>query len=90
MPQPAQRLLDLVGPGPISGPGALTVFINAIPASLTGDTIIPHGEPPHTTAVTVTGSPNVFVEGRPINCVGITAASCAHVGITGSPNTFVN
>ena len=90
MPQPAMRLLDLVGPGPIVGPGSVNCFINDIPASLTGDVVTTHGEPPHVNPPTITGSPTVFVNDRPLNAVSLTTAPCGHVGSTGSPTVFVN
>lgn len=90
MPFPAQRLFDLVGPGFLVGPGSLNVTINNVPASLTGDFVSTHGEPPHVFSLTVTGSPTVFINNRPVNCLLTTVAACGHAATTGSPTVFVN
>lgn len=85
MPLPACRLLDLVGPGVITGPGAPTVTINGIPASLMGDIVATHGEPPHVAVPIVVGAPTVFVMGIPPTAVGVSAAACGHMASIGSP-----
>ncbi len=49
--------------GLIVGPGAPTVFINGAPASLPGDAIVGHGDPPHSGPVTVPApSTTVFIQ----------------------------
>ena len=87
MPQPAARITDMhvcpmVTPGlppiphvggPIVGPGAPTVLIGGLPASVMGDMATCVG-PPDTV---VGGDPTVLFEGQPAARMG---DSCAHGG----------
>lgn len=74
---PAARLTDMhtcpmvtgiiphVG-GPISGPGAPTVLIGGLPASVLGDSVTCVGPP----ATVVKGSATVMIEGKPAARLG--------------------
>lgn len=87
MPGVARVTTDLVGgTGVITGPGASTVLVNGRPLSIVGDTVAPHGEPPHTNPVILTGSPTVRAQGRPITVEQISQATCGHLATTGSLN----
>lgn len=86
---PVARLGDLVSAGIILGPCAIRTKINALPVSLIGDMVSPHGEPPHTTPVITTGTTRTLIEGRGVSVVGVSIASCMHPVSTGSPNTFM-
>ena len=48
-----------------------------------GDQVLPHGNPPHDSAVMVEGSSTVIVEGKGV-CRKGDAASCGHVVAAGS------
>lgn len=80
---------DLVSGGVITGPGAPTVRVNNLPASLVGDTVAPHGKPPHTNPVIVSGAATVRMDNRPPTITGRSVASCGHPVSTGSPNVRV-
>ena len=80
---------DLVQAGVINGPGAASVRINSLPASVVGDAVAAHGDVPHAKATIVTGSASVFIEGKPATVQSISAASCGHVVTTGSPNVII-
>jgi uncharacterized Zn-binding protein involved in type VI secretion len=75
--------------GVILGPGARTVRINNVPASLTQDRIAPHGTAPHTSSVVLTGSRSVFVEGKALTVRGSTTR-CGHLVTSGSENVFAD
>ncbi len=67
-----------------------TVLVNGLPAALMGDILTPHIKgPKHAVSKIVTGSPTVFVEGRPLARVG-SITSCKHRMITGSFNVFTS
>lgn len=89
MPGAARVGVDLASAGLITGPGSPTVWINNKPASLVGDTVAPHGEPPHTTPVIISGSGTVWINGRPSTVQAISAASCGHAVSTGSTTVFI-
>ena len=63
--------------------GALSVNVEGMPISVTGDQVSPHGEPPHASSFVTNGSSTVFAEGRPITLVG-SATTCGHPIIFGS------
>lgn len=81
--------VDLVATGVITGPGTPTVLVNNVPASVVGDTVAPHGAPPHSNPVIVSGAATVRFENRPPAITGRSVASCGHPVSTGSPNVFV-
>lgn len=76
--------LSIVGTGIDIGPGSPTVMADGLPVSLVGDKVTPHGKPPHTTPIIVTGSQTVLVDGRPPVVQGLSIASCGHVVVTGA------
>jgi uncharacterized Zn-binding protein involved in type VI secretion len=95
MGQPAARLTDMhvcpsfTGPvphvgGPISGPGAPTVLIGGMPASVVGDMATCTG-PPDTISK---GSGTVLIGGKPAARLG---DSCVHGGmiIAGCPTVLI-
>lgn len=84
MPAVARVGVDQVASGVITGPGSATVFVDGLPASVIGDTVSAHGEPPHTTPTVATGSSTVFVDGKPLTLQGISTVSCGHSVSTGS------
>lgn len=89
MPLAARATTDLVQAGVITGPGAATVRINNLPASVVGDTVAAHGDAPHAKAAIVTGSATVFIEGKPATVQSISTATCGHSVSTGSPNVLI-
>lgn len=67
-----------------------TVYANFLPVALLGDLLTPHIKGPrHAASIIITGSPTVFVEGRPVARFGSTAL-CGHKMITGSMNIFTS
>lgn len=99
MPQPAARLTDMhvcpmvttAGPvpiphvgGPITGPGAPTVLIGKMPASVMGDMAVCVGPPDSV----VMGSPKVLIMKKPAARMGDT---CAHGGtiVLGYPMVLI-
>lgn len=89
MPMPAARLTDLVVcpavtgivphvGGPISAPGAPTVMIGSLPASVVGDVTVCVG-PPGTVAM---GSPTVLITSKPAARLLDTAG---HGGVISGP-----
>ena len=80
---------SLVGPGVDIGPGVPNVLVEAVPVSVVGDKVAPHGEPPHTAAVILSGSATVFAGGRPVTAVGLSTASCAHTMVVGAATVIV-
>lgn len=89
MAQQARVGLDLVATGVITGPGTPTVLVNNVPASVVGDTVAPHGPPPHSNPVIVTGAATVRFENRPPATLGVSIASCGHPVSSGSPTVIV-
>jgi uncharacterized Zn-binding protein involved in type VI secretion len=53
--------------GPITGPGAPTVLLEGLPASVMGDLCVCVGPP----STIILGYPTVLCEGRPITVVGM-------------------
>ena len=70
--------------GPIIGPGAPTVLINKLPASVVGDMVTCVG-PPDTVAM---GSTTVMISGKPATRLGDTTAHGGTV-ILGSPTVMI-
>lgn len=69
---------SLVGPGLVIGPGAPTVLVEGSVCSVLADKVLPHGEPPHTSAVIVSNvSSSVLAMGKPISRDG-SIATCVH------------
>lgn len=73
--------------------GAVSVFVNGIPAGLHVSTITPHApwgkpHPPHDSPTTTDGSPSVIVESCPALRVG-SGNTCGHSIVQGSENVFV-
>ena len=77
-----------VAGGVIIGPGAPTVLVNGSAVSTLGDTVTPHGDPPHSSATIISSSKTVLAQGIGIVRVG-DKASCGHSVGRGSPNVFV-
>ena len=75
---------SIVGTGIDVGPGSPTVMCEGSPVSLIGDKVTPHGKPPHTAAIIITGSQTVLIDGRPPAVQGLSVATCAHVVVTGA------
>ncbi len=89
MPGVARIQTDLASAGVITGPGAPSVRVNNIIASVQGDGVAPHGETPHAAATIANGSTSVFFENRPATVQTISAASCSHQVTTGSIDVFI-
>ena len=89
MSLPVARLADMVVAGVITGPCAKRTFVNALPVSLLGDLVSPHGEPPHTNPVIANGTTRTLIEGLPVTLMGFSMATCMHPVSSGSPNTFI-
>jgi len=89
MGQQARVGADLVSTGVITGPGTPTVIVNNLPASVVGDTVAPHGKPPHSNPVIISGAATVRFENRPPAITARSVASCGHPVTTGSVNVFV-
>ncbi|MEP1032651.1 PAAR domain-containing protein [Ekhidna sp.] len=70
--------------GPIVGPGAPTVLIDGLPASVMGDELICVGPPD----VIVKGSATVMIEGRPAARMGDETAHGGTIMI-GAPNVEI-
>lgn len=81
--------VDKFATGVIVGPGALTVRIEGMAASVLGDKIAPHGKSPHKLATVVQSSKTVIAEGRGMCPMGISLASCGHPQSTGSATVFI-
>ena len=75
--------------GGILTSGSSTVLINGAPAVRVGDTVAPHGLPPHTAAVMVSGSATVLVNGIPLCRTG-DLASCGDAAAPGSSTVLAN
>lgn len=89
MPGAARAGVDQVAGGLITGPGIPSVQINRSPASVLGDAVAAHGEPPHTVATITSGSKTVTIGGRPATVQTISTASCQHTVSTGSINVII-
>jgi uncharacterized Zn-binding protein involved in type VI secretion len=89
MPGAARVLVDTVVAGVITGPGVPSVVINGAPASVVGDTVAAHGEPPHTTPTIATGSTTVIIGGKFATVQDISVASCQHKVSAGSLNVII-
>jgi uncharacterized Zn-binding protein involved in type VI secretion len=74
-------------PGAITGQLGIDQYCDSDLISCVGDSIAPHGPPPHDAAVMVQGSLDTFVNGIPICRMG-DLASCQCYVISGSPDTF--
>ncbi|HED35622.1 MAG TPA: type VI secretion protein [Gammaproteobacteria bacterium] len=70
--------------GPIIGPGAATVMINSLPASIVGDSVTCVG-PPDTVAM---GSSTVFITSMPAARLGDTTAHGGSI-VLGSPTVMI-
>ncbi|WP_189629979.1 MULTISPECIES: PAAR domain-containing protein [Roseivirga] len=83
MEDPAPVPIPHVG-GPIVGPGAPTVIIAGMPASVVGDMLVCVGPPD----AVVKGSTTVMIEGRPAARMG---DETAHGGtiLTGAPTVMI-
>lgn len=69
--------------------GAVSVFVNGIPAGLHVSPITPHPPwGPHNSPTTTDGSPSVIVESCPVLRVG-SGNTCGHSIVQGSENVFV-
>lgn len=75
------------GGAPVVSSAQKTVYANNIPVSVNGSAVGGHGK--HKKVVTVTGSPDVYIDGVPVNRVG-DKDSCGHVRISGSGDVIVN
>lgn len=78
-----------VFPGIITGQLGIDQYCDTDLVSCVGDSIEPHGPPPHVDAVMVQGSPDTFVNGLPL-CRLNDLASCGCHVIIGSLDTFCN
>lgn len=92
MPGVTRVGVDFAGPGAVLGPGSLAggtpVYAEGAPVSLLGDTVSPHGDPPHSSSLLLTGSSTVFGPGGlPLVRQG-DPATCGHVA-TGSVTVIV-
>lgn len=81
--------LSTVGGGLILGPGGITTDGDGFIVSIIGDAIAPHAPFTglHLAAVMVEGSPDTFVNGRPLCRIG-DLASCGHVVDDGDFDLF--
>ncbi|VAW60030.1 hypothetical protein MNBD_GAMMA11-81 [hydrothermal vent metagenome] len=70
--------------GPIIGPGAATVMINSLPASIVGDSVTCVG-PPDTVAM---GSTTVMITSMPAARLGDTTAHGGSI-VLGSPTVMI-
>ena len=86
MAQLAKRF-SMVGPGMVMGPCAATVFCEGMPVSLIGDSVSPHGEPPHSSSMILSGSFSVFAEGKNVARVG-SPTTCGHSVTFGAVSVF--
>jgi uncharacterized Zn-binding protein involved in type VI secretion len=78
---------DTAGGGVIIGPNR-SLKVNGYSVACLGDSIAPHGEGIHASAVITEASSGMFVDGKRVARKG-DACSCGHVIDTGSENTFV-
>jgi uncharacterized Zn-binding protein involved in type VI secretion len=68
--------------------GALSVFIEGMPAAMVGSAVAPHGHGDHTHAPTVaTGIVSVLIEGQPAAHLG-SMTSCVHIVETSAVSVF--
>lgn len=66
--------------GVITATGVPTVLVEGMPCSVEGDRPVPHGDPPHASAIFPPGSgnPTVLVGGRPVLRDLKSIATCGH------------
>ncbi len=83
METPAVPPVPHVG-GPIIGPGAPTVLIDGLPASVMGDTCTCVGPP----STIILGSMTVLLEGRPAARMGDTTDHGGEI-VEGSPDVLI-
>ncbi len=75
--------------GTITGPGAPTVFIGSMPASVAGDTHACAMPPPHLPVTPfLSGSATVLIAGRPAIRVGDTCL-CGATAMLGEPTVLI-
>jgi uncharacterized Zn-binding protein involved in type VI secretion len=78
MARPVGKMGDGVAAGFLFGPLVPNVFVNGRSIAVVGTPVSPHGRAPHSAAVMVTGSPNVFAGNIPV-CRALDVASCGDV-----------
>jgi uncharacterized Zn-binding protein involved in type VI secretion len=84
MAAPIGRMGDIAG-GALFGPRIPSIFANGRNIAVVGTPITPHGRPPHSAAVMVTGSPTVLAGAGFIPvCRAGDVASCGDVLISTS------
>jgi uncharacterized Zn-binding protein involved in type VI secretion len=91
MPPAARKLEPTNHPGMITGPGAVTVQINGLPAVRIGDQhvcALPPLVGPHPANTIVKGSATVLIEGKPAARQG-DLTGCGAAIVTGSPNVQI-
>jgi len=89
MGRPVHRLGDINTSGaPIIFAKAVTVVAGGAPVGTTGDVVMPHGKPPHSSPVTGPGSPTVLAQGVPVNRQG-DVDTCGHPRATGYPPVLI-
>ena len=86
--QVARISVDIVGGGPIIGPGATSVTVNDKVISVKDDQVTTHGDNPHVLPTITKGAPTIFAEDKQVNLTSISTATCGHTVDTGSGNTF--
>lgn len=86
--------LSVVGGGPgatgngvILGLGGITQFGDDLVVAVVGDAIAAHGPGAHAAATLTTGSPDTFVNGKPLCRIG-DEASCGCTVLLGDEDTF--
>jgi uncharacterized Zn-binding protein involved in type VI secretion len=84
MPGVSRKTVDFAG-GAISS-GSSNVFIDGYSAVRVGDSVTPHGLPPHDSPVMAQGSSTVFVNGIKL-CRAGDLATCGHAA-SGSSDVF--
>lgn len=89
MPQIALLGCLTTNGGTIAGPGGLTQFADGITVSIVGDLITPHyhGKALISAATIITGSPDTFVNGKPLVRIG-DACSCGCLILSGDNDAF--
>lgn len=83
---PAQRLGDINSAGGSNTLGAISVFVNGIPAGMPGGVVTPH---PPCSANTVSTCTSVILEFRPMLRTGIDFDTCAYPRTGGALDVFV-
>ena len=88
----AARITDLTShPGMITGPGAVNVLINGLPAARVGDLHVctfPPPAGPHPPSPIAGGSASVLIAGQPAARMG-DAIGCGATIVSGSPNAVI-